>query len=452
MAPLGKLHETVIIIIVIISGFCSLVYQVAWDRIIRYNFGGDSVSSAIVTSTFLLGLGIGAFVFKRFKSRPVGIYANVELGIGLFALISYFLLSKLAIFFGQFLNPGNASVDSFKIILIGICFLFLLPPCILMGGTLPLMFNSFINPERYDGKKIGIIYGFNTFGASLGILSVPFFFFNNFNLPTTLFFVGGLNIVLSVFIRFFGKTMAYQSTPEKESTFPAAAASEKGPLNFIMFLSFISGLITLAMEIIFFRVAAVCWPSSAYNFPGILMPLLFGLSVGSLLFTQHDQSAPERNGSKLGHLFLLSSLGILWSVFFRKYFSSPDTYQGYFLFYALLVFPYAVFQGGIFPILLRMASPYAKQLPGQTGRLYLSNSLGAFVGGIFFQFIVFPFFGTKVAVLSLLYIGLLVSARVYFHTWTPQKPTWNKYKSSHLYGGADTLINFALDHKTKPVE
>ncbi len=52
----SKLHQTLIIFIVTISGFCSLVYQVAWDRIIRYNFGGDSVSSAIVTSTFLLGV------------------------------------------------------------------------------------------------------------------------------------------------------------------------------------------------------------------------------------------------------------------------------------------------------------------------------------------------------------------------------------------------------------
>ena len=177
MTHYSKPHQTLIVLIVTISGFCSLVYQVAWDRIIRYNFGGDSVSSAIVTSTFLLGLGIGAYIFKRYKSRSIGIYANVELGIGLFAVVSYFILSRLAIFFGQFLNPGNASVDSFKVILIIICFLFMLPPCILMGGTLPLMFNSFINPEQYDGKKIGIIYGFNTLGASLGDSIRSFVFF-----------------------------------------------------------------------------------------------------------------------------------------------------------------------------------------------------------------------------------------------------------------------------------
>jgi hypothetical protein len=58
MNKLGHLHETVIVFIVVISGFCSLVYLFTRDRIMRYIFVGDSVSSAMVTFTFLLGLGI----------------------------------------------------------------------------------------------------------------------------------------------------------------------------------------------------------------------------------------------------------------------------------------------------------------------------------------------------------------------------------------------------------
>lgn len=415
-----------IVIIVTISGFCSLVYQVAWDRIIRYNFGGDSVSSAIVTSTFLLGLGIGAYLFKRYKSRAVGIYANVELGIGLFGIVSYFVLSNLAVFFGQFLNPGNASVDSFKVILIIICFLFILPPCILMGGTLPLMFNSFIDPEQYDSKKIGLFYGFNTFGASLGILSVPLFFFNNFDLPTTLFFVGGLNITLSFVIRFLGKPFSCQKNVQEESDLSFSAIKGKSPLTFILFLSIISGMITLAMEITLFRMAAVWWPSSPYNFPGILMPLLLALSAGSFIFAQTEKSEPDSYYVRLSLLFLLSSLGILWTVFFRSYFQGLDSYQKYFLLYAVIVFPYAVFQGGIFPILLKIASPYARQLPNNTGIIYLANSIGAFSGGVIFQFIVFPYLGTKVAILLLMYAGLAVSVLVLWKTANLKEKVWTK--------------------------
>ncbi|MBI4767081.1 MAG: methyltransferase domain-containing protein [Deltaproteobacteria bacterium] len=427
MIPVRPLHQTFIIFIVIVSGFCSLVYQTAWDRVIRYNFGGDSVSSAIVTSTFLLGLGVGAFLFKRYKSRSIGIYANVELAIGLYALFSYFVLSKLAISLGQFLNPGTTGFDSFRIVLIIVCFLFMLPPCLLMGGTLPLMFNSFIDRERYNGKKIGIIYGFNTLGASLGILSVPLLFFNNFDIPTTLFFVGGLNIALSIFIRFFGRFLTFQSKAPEESGIPLQDLNQKRPEPFLLWLSAISGFITLAMELILFRMAMVWIPSSAYNFPAILMPLLFALSLGSLVLTQSN-TLQEGYFLRLAALFLFSSLGIIWAVFFRTSFPEIDSVLKYFFYFAFLVFPYAFFQGGIFPILLRIASAQAKRLPSNTGFLYLVNSIGAFFGGIFFQFYFLPVFGTKAAVLVLIFFGMAVSAGVFLRAQSEKRIAFYKPK------------------------
>ena len=66
-------------LLVTFSGFCSLVYQVLWDRIARYNFGGDNTSSSVVTGTFLLGLGIGAACFGRWRRRAFLTYALVEL-------------------------------------------------------------------------------------------------------------------------------------------------------------------------------------------------------------------------------------------------------------------------------------------------------------------------------------------------------------------------------------
>jgi hypothetical protein len=60
------IHRWLVFLIVGFAGFCSLVYQVVWERTLKYNFGGDSVSAAIVTATFLLGLGIGAVAFGRF--------------------------------------------------------------------------------------------------------------------------------------------------------------------------------------------------------------------------------------------------------------------------------------------------------------------------------------------------------------------------------------------------
>lgn len=65
-------------LLVAVSGFCSLVYQVVWERTVRGTFGGDSISSAIVTGTFLLGLGIGALAFGRWHRRAFAVFAVVE--------------------------------------------------------------------------------------------------------------------------------------------------------------------------------------------------------------------------------------------------------------------------------------------------------------------------------------------------------------------------------------
>jgi hypothetical protein len=83
------IHRWFVFLIVGFAGFCSLVYQVVWERTLKYNFGGDSVSAAIVTATFLLGLGIGAVAFGRWRRQPFAAFALVELGLGTFAIASY---------------------------------------------------------------------------------------------------------------------------------------------------------------------------------------------------------------------------------------------------------------------------------------------------------------------------------------------------------------------------
>ena len=41
------------------SGFCALVYQIAWLRMLRLVFGSSTGSSAAVLAIFMGGLGLG---------------------------------------------------------------------------------------------------------------------------------------------------------------------------------------------------------------------------------------------------------------------------------------------------------------------------------------------------------------------------------------------------------
>lgn len=90
----SNLFNKIFICVVTISGFCSLIYQVIWERVARFNFGGDHTSSTIIIAIFLLGLGVGAYLFGKIKRKHLLIYGFVEILIGLFSFISYWFFTE----------------------------------------------------------------------------------------------------------------------------------------------------------------------------------------------------------------------------------------------------------------------------------------------------------------------------------------------------------------------
>src|SRR5213078_4957634 len=64
------------------SGFCALVYEVAWLRMLRLVFGVSTAASAAVLAIFMGGLGLGGLLLgQRVDSsdRPLRFYALLEL-------------------------------------------------------------------------------------------------------------------------------------------------------------------------------------------------------------------------------------------------------------------------------------------------------------------------------------------------------------------------------------
>jgi spermidine synthase len=400
-----------------LSGFCSLVYQVTWDRVVRYNFGGDSISSAIVSGTFLLGLGLGAFLFRKWRSEAYKTYALVEISIGLIAILSFFFISSVADFLSQTLKPTIDQAEGLRPMVIVGCMLLLLPPCTLMGGTLPLMFNCFIGPSNFSTKIIGLIYGINTLGASIGILAVPLVFLNQLSIPVTLRLVGGLNIGIGLMVLWWGRRLnrdisskgrAPERTGSKGTGFESTSATGLRLLVYV--LAFGSGFVALGFEVSLFRRFQVVNPSSAYNFPAVLMLFLLALALGSIFFTRKISENANAILGRVGWLLAGSSVAMFLSIWMTSYLSAdgdrisllPILEQNDFshlpsvlLFSMVLVMPLPLLTGAIFPLLLRLKSSGESNLPDTTGRLYLSNAAGSFAGAILGQFVGFPILGTQ---------------------------------------------------------
>ena len=78
-----------------VSGFCSILYEIIWLRLSMAAFGVTSALVSIVLSTFMAGLGLGAWgsgrIIKTFGDRlgspAFRLYALIELMIGVGGLV-----------------------------------------------------------------------------------------------------------------------------------------------------------------------------------------------------------------------------------------------------------------------------------------------------------------------------------------------------------------------------
>lgn len=177
-----------------ISGFSALVYQVSWQRLLFTGFGVDLTSITLIISVFMMGLGIGAFfggrIADKFSSKIILIFCLVELFIGLFGLVSYYLV----------LGLQSVLIQASLPVLSVFTFLLLLLPTFLMGLTLPLLtgyFNQFIDNI---GQSIGTLYFYNTLGAAIGALATGFILFNYLTLSQTIQLAAVFNLLIASLI------------------------------------------------------------------------------------------------------------------------------------------------------------------------------------------------------------------------------------------------------------
>src|SRR5438093_1242800 len=91
------------------SGFCALVYEVAWLRMLRLVFGVSTAASAAVLAIFLGGLGLGGLLLGRRADRapsPLRLYADLETGVAVAAAATPLLVAVVARLY--FLLGGTA--------------------------------------------------------------------------------------------------------------------------------------------------------------------------------------------------------------------------------------------------------------------------------------------------------------------------------------------------------
>src|SRR5215471_11962387 len=94
----GRIVRCGALVFCFLSGISGLLYEVAWARMLHLLFGDTVLAVSTVLASFMAGLALGSVLIGRLidrSSRVLTIYAALEVGIGLSALLFIAVLQPL---------------------------------------------------------------------------------------------------------------------------------------------------------------------------------------------------------------------------------------------------------------------------------------------------------------------------------------------------------------------
>ncbi|MCS7311958.1 MAG: fused MFS/spermidine synthase, partial [Acidobacteria bacterium] len=264
-------------------------YQVLWSKYLLDFIGVSAYSYATVLAAFMGGLALGSWLLGRWADRwavPLKLYAYLELGIGLYAIVYLPLREWVAGLYAQWVRftpeQAGAAVGLWaKVIASG---LLLLPPTVLMGGTFPALVRHATESLRRVGRRASQLYAVNAFGAVVGTLLMAFLLMPGLGMRASLMVLALLNgfVALVAFLLTrmglatveraavsLSETESAVSTPEAalpDALNPRDLTSETrysaGLIRVGLILIFLEGFIAFAYEIAWTRFFGVVLGSS----------------------------------------------------------------------------------------------------------------------------------------------------------------------------------------------
>ncbi len=273
------------------SGACALVYQVMWLRLLALVFGVTVYAASTVLAGFMAGLGLGSFVAGRLAvriQRPLAAFGLAEILVGITAFLSPLLLDALTRLWITVQPSLPDSLAVITIIRFGVAFLVLIVPTSLMGATLPLVIKSAVAREHRIGGRIGLLYAINTTGAIVGALVAGFYLISEVGVELSFQMAAIGNIAIGVVALVAAYAMPPQSAPHQphqphQPHPPHPPSITPGQQQLVLWTFFVSGLMSLALEIIWFRMLVVFLRPTAYAFTIMLACVLGGIALGSAL-------------------------------------------------------------------------------------------------------------------------------------------------------------------------
>ncbi len=392
-----------------LSGFTALCYEIAWIRQSVLVFGGTTLALGTVLAVFFGGLAIGNQVFGRMAGRvgnPVALFGRLEIGIGILAALSPWLFDLVLALLGMF---GRA-VGGHSPLSTGLSALFvsivLLPPTLLMGGSLPLLAQHFVRKEGHIARPVGGLYGLNTLGALAGCLAAGFLLIPTIGMDRTIWLSALINVLAGALVLATASRREAGEREESARRFVAAGSERgrprlgvgggRGRLNLVYGLFFLSGFIALANEIYWTRYLALLIRNTVHTYTLTLAVVLGGIALGSLIASTCLDSY-KRRSFLFGLIMITSGLLVIGVLFFLPRVWSGELHETSYavrlaLFSLVMLLP-AALSGAAFPLAVRLSLDHPDLAGSRVGTMAAVNTVGGILGSMLVAFWLLPAFG-----------------------------------------------------------
>jgi len=413
-----KAHRLVLLLF-LISGAVGLGYQVLWGRYLLEFIGVSAYSYATVLAAFMAGLALGSALFGRLADRvrrPLLLFALLEAGVGLYALVFPFLSEAASALYSGWVSftPEQAGAGHALWAKVLVAGLLLLVPTTLMGGTYPALVRHATDQLSQVGRRASQLYAVNALGAVAGALLMAFVLMPALGMRMSLVVLALANglvaVVALVLARGKDPSLAEVAPPD------ALAASQSEPglsarvVQVALALILIEGSLAFALEVAWTRYFGVVLGSSTYSFALVLAVFLSGIALGSAWLARSEGALGRPLlffgwTQLLGGLLVLAplalyprapwlfvNLGALFSDHPLAFFLYT---AGQLLVCALVMLPPTILFGMALPLLVKGLAHDLRRLGSDTGRVYAWNTWGNVAGALLAGLVLLPLLGME---------------------------------------------------------
>lgn len=424
-----RLLQIGVIACFLLSGVTGLLYETLWSRHLSALIGSSAYAHTAVLATFMAGLGLGNALLGPLADRvksPLALYAWLEVGLGLWALIFPGILALAGsayLSLGAWLTPESAWILPLKITLGALA---LLPPTVMMGGTLPALGRWLVERAEDIGHRVGMLYFLNTAGAVLGCVLGGFVVVEAWGLDLSMQITAGVNLGIGAGLLWLdraraGAALEEEPEPPTESEAFHHRNYEAPQVRAAKWGIGIAGALSMVYELVWIRMVGVVFGSSSQSFSVMLISFISGIALGGAVASwllRKDRDAFRLLGwCELGVALSVLALVPLYEHFPYWFASLRDllarTEAGFTWMQCLQVAMLCALMG-VPTTLMGLALPLASRVISRgtgtvgedVGSAFAANTLGTLLGAAATGLVFLPWLGMQ----GTLYLGIFSSA------------------------------------------